>query len=283
MRDYKGLKDVDVKLILLSGSSITVDNIEIIPFTIEEIKNYGYSNYMQGLQLLSLTVEDFMSSVKDLEKRAILEVEKKNLRAFDFYAKLGGEDFKNILLVALSVLLRTDDIRFLDDNVLAIDFMKMGILHEDKYGMIHVDNDKLEDISEENIKLIHRENFDSIIEVIKLQNYLMKTEDMVDDEFKNPANEETRLLAEQIKKNREKVKAKKKAQDEDVDIDISDIISAVCSKSNSINKINVWDFTLYQVYDEYARLELIDNYDFSIKAMMAGAEKVDLKHWSSRL
>jgi len=283
MRDYKGLKDVDVKLILLSGSSITVDNIEIVPYTIEEIKNYGYSNYMQGLQLLSLTVEDFMSSVKDLEKRAILEVEKKNLKAFDFYSKLGGEDFKNILLVALSVLLRTDDIRFLDDNVLAIDFIKMGIIHEDKYGMIHVNDEKLEDVSEDNIKLIHGDNFDSIIEVIKLQNYLMKTDEMVDDEFKNPANEETRLLAEQIKKNRERVKAKKKAQDEDVDIDISDIISAVCSKSNSINKINVWDFTLYQVYDEYARLELIDNYDFSIKAMMAGAEKVDLKHWSSRL
>ncbi|QOV08241.1 putative tail assembly chaperone [Bacillus phage Kirov] len=285
MRDYKGLKDVDVKLILLSGSSITVDNIEIIPYTIEEIKNYGYSNYMQGLQLLSLTVEDFLDSVKDVEKRMILEVEKQNLRAFDFYSKLAGEDFKNILLVALSVLLRTDDIRFLDDNVLAIDFMKMGILYEDKYGMVHVDNEKLENISEDQLKLIHRENFDSIVEVIKMQNYLMKVSEKEDDEFKNPADEATRLLAEQIKKNRERVKAKKKLQndDDEDDIDISDIISAVCSKSNSINKLNVWDFTLYQVYDEYARLELIDSYDFSIRAMMAGAEKVDLKHWSSKI
>lgn len=283
MRDYKGLKDVDVKLILLSGSSITVDNIEIVPYTMEEIKNYGYSNYMRSLQLLSLTVEDFMDSVKDLEKRMILEVEKKNLKAFDFYVKLGGEDFQNILLVALSVLLRTDDIRFLDENVLAIDFMKMGVLYEDEFGMMQVNGEKLESISEDNIKLIHRDNFDKIVEVIKMQNYLMKMDDRTDDEFDNPANEETRLLAEQIKKNRERVKAKKKLQNEDVDIDISDIISAVCSKSNSINKINVWDFTLYQVYDEYARLELIDNYDFSIKAMMAGAEKVDLKHWSSRL
>jgi len=283
MRDYKGLKDVDVKLILLSGSSITVDNFEIIPYTLEEIKNMGYSQYMQGLQLLSLTVADFIDSVKDLEKRALLEVEKNKLKAFDFYSKLAGEEFQNILLVALSILLRTDDIRFLDENVLAVDFVKMGIIYEDEFGLIQVDSEKLENTPEDKIKLIHRENFDSIVEVIKLQNYLMKTEEKEDDEFKNPANEETRLLAEQMKKNREKVKKKKQMQDEESDIDLSDIVSAVCSKSNSINKTNVWGFTLYQVYDEYARLELIDSYDFSIRAMMAGAEKVDLKHWSSRI
>lgn len=283
MRDYKELKDVDVKLILLSGSSITVDNFEIIPYTLEEIKNMGYSQYMQGLQLLSLTVADFIDSVKDLEKRALLEVEKNKLKAFDFYSKLAGEEFQNILLVALSIVLRTDDIRFLDENVLAVDFVKMGIIYEDEFGLIQVDSEKLENMPEDKIKLIHRENFDSIVEVVKLQNYLMKTEEIEDDEFKNPANEETRLLAEQMKKNREKVKKKKQMQDEESNIDLSDIVSAVCSKSNSINKTNVWGFTLYQVYDEYARLELIDSYDFSIRAMMAGAEKVDLKHWSSRI
>lgn len=283
MRDYKGLKKVDINLILLSGSSITVDNFEIIPYTLEEIKNMGYSQYMQGLQLISLTVEDFIDSVKDLEKRALLEVEKSKLRTFDFYAKLSGEEFQNILLVALSILLRTDDIRFLDENVLAVDFVKDGIIYEDEFGLLQVDSEKLENTPEDKLKLIHRENFDSIVEVIKLQNYLMKADEKKDSEYDNPADEETRKLAEQMKKNREKVKEKKRLQEEDDEIDISDIVSAVCSKSNSINKTNVWGFTLYQVYDEYARLELIDSYDFSIRAMMAGAEKVDLKHWSSRI
>lgn len=283
MRDYKGLKKVDINLILLSGSSITVDNFEIIPYTLEEIKDMGYSQYMQGLQLISLTVEDFIDSVKDLEKRALLEVEKSKLRTFDFYAKLSGEEFQNILLVALSILLRTDDIRFLDENVLAVDFVKNGIIYEDEFGLLQVNSEKLENTPEDKLKLIHRDNFDSIVEVIKLQNYLMKTDEKKDAEYDNPADEETRKLAEQIKKNREKVKAKKRLQEEDDEIDISDIVSAVCSKSNSINKTNVWGFTLYQVYDEYARLELIDSYDFSIRAMMAGAEKVDLKHWSSRI
>src|SRR5690606_21056773 len=122
------------------------------------------------------------------------------------------------------------------------------------------------------------------ISVIKLQNYLEKPSEVTKEE--NPADEETRKLLEHMKKMREKVEAKKKRQREDDDennIDIADIISAVSSKSNSINKINIWNLTLYQLYDEYARLELIDNYDFSIKAMMAGADKVDLRHWSSKI
>ncbi|UUV45932.1 hypothetical protein [Bacillus phage vB_BanS-Thrax3] len=283
MRDYKELTDVDVKLILQSGSSIKVDNIDIKPYTLEEIKDYGYSKYMQSLQLISLTVDDFVDSVKDVEKRMILEVEKENLRTFDFYTVLGGDDFKQVLLSALSVLLRTDDIRFIDKNVLAIDFMKVGVLYEDEEGNIQTDDEKLENAVESELKLIHRDNFDSIVSVIKLQNYLMKPEDNKRED--NPADEETRALMEHMKKMREKVEAKKKQQqgEEDSDIDLADIVSAVCSKSNSINKLNIWNFTLYQVYDEYARLELIDNYIFSIKAMMAGAEKIDLRHWSSRL
>ncbi|AKQ08528.1 hypothetical protein PQE66_gp213 [Bacillus phage PBC2] len=284
MRDYKELTDVDIKLILQSGSSIRVDNIDIKPYTLDEIKDYGYSKYMQSLQLISLTVDDFVDSVNDIEKKMILEAEKENLRTFDFYTTLGGEDFKQILLTALSILLRTDDIRFIDSNVLAIDFMKIGVLYEDEEGYVQTDSEKLENAVESELKLIHRDNFDEIVSVIKLQNYLMKPEES--KRVDNPADEETRALMEHMKKMREKVEAKKRQQqesEEESDIDLADIVSAVCSKSNSINKLNIWDFTLYQVYDEYARLELIDNYIFSIKAMMAGAEKIDLRHWSSRL
>ena len=105
----------------------------------------------------------------------------------------------------------------------------------------------------------------------------------------NPVDEQTRKLMEEMEGFRKKVESKKKAQKmaeqggEDEDVDIADIISAVSSKSNSINRLNIWAYTLYQLYDEYSRLELIDNYDFSIRALMAGAEKVDLKHWSSKL
>ncbi|NFT30730.1 hypothetical protein FDF40_04470 [Clostridium sporogenes] len=282
------MPEEDLMLELLSGSKgcLNVGNLSIYPYTLQEIKDYGYSNYMLNLQWLSLTVDDFIKSVLDIEKRVYLEVEKSKLKTFDFYIKLGGEQMLDGLLVALAMIFKTDDVRVLGDSAIAVDFVKNGVLFEDENGEIITDEDRLEELDESEIKIITRDNFDDIVEAVKLQNYLKKPDKIKNDEM-NPADEETRKLMERMKELNEKVEEKKrqqkKAYGEDEEINISDIVSAVTTKSNSINKLNVWDHTLYQLYDEYARLELIDNYDFSIRAMMAGAEKIDLKHWSSKI
>ena len=282
---FKSINELDLKLTLLSGESINVENLEIAPYTIREICRYGYTNYMKNLQWISLSVDDFINSITDLEKKSYLEEQRSTLRAFDFYIKLGGVDVQRSLLATLGMVFKTDDVRVLDEGVVALNFVKLGIFYIDDEGEIQVNDEKLEELNENEVMIIHRENFDDIVNVVKLQNYLEKPSSKEELE-ENPADEEARKLMEHMRKMREKVEAKKnaqKSQDSDANIDISDIISAVSSKSNSINRLNIWDLTLYQLYDEYARLELIDNYDFSIRAMMAGAEKIDLKHWSSKL
>ncbi|AYP68254.1 hypothetical protein PQE75_gp225 [Bacillus phage vB_BcoS-136] len=281
---YNEMSELDLKIVLLGGGSIRVENLNVIPYKLGEIKDYGYTKYMKNLQWVSLSIDDFINSVLDLEKKIFLEQEKPNLKTFDFYIKLGGEELQKSLLRTLSMIFKTDDIRILSTGVIAIDFVKKGIITIDEYGEMTINEDVLESIGEDEITIITRDNFDDLTTVIKLQNYLEKPKS--DKSEENPVDEETKMLQEHMKKMREKVEAKKNRQRQDdgeSDIDISDIISAVSSKSNSINKLNIWELTLYQLYDEYARLELIDNYDLSIKAMMAGAEKVDLKHWSSKL
>jgi hypothetical protein len=281
---FKDMNEIDLKLSLLSGGGIQVGNLEIKPYTLKEIRNYGHSRYMGSLQWLSITVDDFINSVSDDNKRDILEKQREQLKAFDFYIKLGGKDFLEKLITGLKMVLKTNDVRFLDDGVIAVDFVKLGILNVDSNNeIVSMDSNKLDSLREDEIIIINRDNFDDIVNIAKLQNYLEKPQVKSED---NPADDETRKLMEHMKEMREKVEAKKKRQkqqDEGGDIDISDIVSAVSSKSNSINKLNIWSLTLYQLYDEYSRLELIDNYDFSIRAMMAGAEKVDLRHWSSKL
>jgi hypothetical protein len=283
---YKDMSEVDLKLTLLSGGTIDIDNLCVDPYILREIRDYGYTKYQENLQWVSLSVDDFINSIDDKEKKSFLEEQRKDLRAFDFYIKLGGTELFEALIKALGMIFRTDDVRVLNEGVIAVDFVKLGILVKNEEGNFEVNDDKLESLTEDEIKIVHRENFDDIIQVVKLQNYLEKPKAKVEEDF-NPANDEVRKLKEHMEKMRAKVDKAKKQQREDNgddrEVDIADIISAVSSKSNSINKLNIWDFTLYQVYDEYARLELIDNYDFSIKAIMAGAEKIDLKHWSSRL
>jgi hypothetical protein len=283
-KSFKELEEIDLKLELLSGSSIYAGNLEIIPYTLDEIREYGYSDYMTNLQWISVTVDDFISSIMDLEKRVTLQAERSNLKAFDFYMTLGGHELRENLMTALSMIFRTDDLQVLEDNYIAIDFMKQGILYEREDGSLAVDQKLFESIDHEDLRIVHRDNFDDIIEAIKLMNYLKKPAKKEADSD-NPVDAETKALMEHMQKLKEKVENKKKKakENEDGDIDIADIISAVSSKSPSLNKLNIWKLTIYQLYDEYSRLELIDNYDFSIRAMMAGAEKVELTHWSSKL
>lgn len=283
----RDIDELDLKLLLLSGSKLKVNNLEIKPYTFTEIKEYGYTNYMKNLQWVSLSVDDFIESVVDMENRIFLESERANLKTFDFYSKLGGQGMLNNLLVALKMIFRTNDIRVIDEGVIAINFEKLGILALDDDGELSINAENLEAIDEDKLLLIHRDNFDEVIEVVKLQNYLKKPQSNKGNKVEEHADEATRLLFEQMQRNEERVQQSKKRQEDDDDsnndIDIFDIISSVSTKSNSLNKLNIWELTLYQLYDEYARLELIDNYDFSIKAMMAGAEKIDIKHWSSKI
>ncbi|MFS0905805.1 hypothetical protein AB3N02_22540 [Priestia aryabhattai] len=287
MKDFKELHEIDLELELLSGSSLYVGNIEIPSYTLSEIKEYGYSDYMTSLQFISVDIEDFISSVHDMEKRIVLEQEKTNLKSYDFFMSLGGAELRDKTMTAIAMILKTNDLYIIDDSI-AVGFMEMGILVENEHGELVVDVDVLDITEQEDLKIVHRGNFDDIVEAVKLQNYLKRPVKKEKSDDDNPADEATRALMEQMKKMKEKVEQKKKKQreqegnDED-EVNIATIISAISSKSNSINKLNIWNFTIYQLYDEYSRLELIDNYDFSIRAMMAGAEKIELTHWSSKL
>lgn len=278
----KDFDELDLKLILQKGNAISVDGIEVEPHTIGEIVEFGYSKYMHNIQWVSLSIDDFMKSIAEADKREVLESQRDKLKTLDFYIQLGGQEMMQGLIESLSMILKTDDVRILEDGIIAVGFKEMGIFTVDDNGEYSVNGEILESINEEDLKIIHRDNFDEIIQAVKLQNFIKKPSEVKEDTYEDEA---TRKLAELMKKNAERVNNIKKNQsDSDEDgIDISDIISAVSSKSYSINELNVWELTLYQLYQKYSRLELIDNYDFSIKAMMAGAEKIDLKHWSSKL
>lgn len=277
------LNYTDLKMSLLRGSSMKVDDLDIKPYTLGEIEKKGYTNYMKTLQVLFITVEDFLRGITDVQQRMELELVKNELTVFDFLIKpeIGMTDN---MLQALSTILRTDDLYILDE-IIAVDFFKEGILYENEDGEVVTDDELFETLKEE-VKVVTRNNYDDIVKIAKYQNYLEK----VDGELSrddNPADEATKLLQEQMKKNQERVSKIKKAEKSNNSkvekTDFSDLISAVTAKSPTINKLNVWEYTLYQFYDEYARLETIDGYEFSVKAILAGAKDVEIKHWSSRV
>lgn len=273
---------LDMKMSLLRGSAMKVGNLEVKPYTLGEIESIGYSAYMKSLEPLFLTVEDFLKSIEDIEQRMELEAVKNELKVFDFLVKeeIGVREH---LMTVLSTVLRTDDIYILDD-IVAIDFFKNGILYTDDDGEIEIDDGLFKELKNE-LKVVDRDSYEEIAKIVKYQNYFEKIDGDI-KESDNPADEQTKLLMEQMKKNEERVKKlnkNKEAGDPKKNpVDFTDLISAVTAKSPTINKLNVWEYTLFQFYDEYSRLEIIDGYDFSIRAMIAGAKDFEIKHWSSR-
>lgn len=118
-------------------------------------------------------------------------------------------------------------------------------------------------------KKINRDNWSNICEIIQMQNCVKREK----SEDYNPANEEARKIIE-------KIKALKRENPIKELITLPSMISGIANKSNNLNILNIWDLTIYQLYDALNRLNLIDNYQFTLNGIYAGTvngEKINMK------
>lgn len=249
------MEQLDTKLKLLAGQGINVENYGVVnPLKLKEIISFGYSKYLQSLNILCSNFKDLLTDGLELdgEERAMFDE-----------------------ISPFQLLIYTDDLEF-------------TTLIESSYslflnGEAKIDRDKACIVIQQgdSTLVVDDKNNDNIINIIKLQNYLLNAED--NNSFK-PANDQTRKFKERLEKlKQEAQKYKSKEEQEESDIDIFDIISAVSSYSNTIDEFNFGELTIYQLYTKFKRIEMIDAYDLSIKSIMAGGQDVDLKHYTSKL
>lgn len=64
-------------------------------------------------------------------------------------------------------------------------------------------------------------------------------------------------------------------------ITLPDIITSLCACGVGYTMYNVWDLTIYQLYEAFERVQAKDKYDKEYAAILAGADpkKVKLKNW----
>lgn len=248
--DIKNIENsVDLRLNLLGGSSLFAENIEITPLKIRDIRDIGYSNYSRYLSILTLD-----------KKNLVDEEIAKNFSLIEIVLQAGVTELKDMFTDALCYFLNEDK----EDLLITSKAFVFGGVTE---------------LNPDDCRVIDKRNFQDIVQIIKYQNCVISPTEKYDP---NPANDKAKEILEKLKKSKEAVQKAKKSQSDD-DIDFADIVSSVSTKSNSYNKDTVWDMTIYQLYDEYKRLEAISGYEISIKAMMAGAKIDKLKHWSSKI
>jgi len=152
-------------------------------------------------------------------------------------------------------------------------FKEKVYFYED--GFLYIDHR----ICDDRNGIISDNNFDLIIETIKKSNCLKTNNE--DDDY-NPANDKAKEIADKIRKSREKVNKLKAKNNES--LDLFDIISAF-STYQKIDLDRVYEMTIFRFYDQFKRMQKINEYDISIQSLLHGADpkKVEIKNFVCRL
>lgn len=110
--------------------------------------------------------------------------------------------------------------------------------------------------------------FEDIKKVLKWQNCVKKEA----DEFANCINSKAEEIKQKILKGRKSLVSDKEQ------VHFSDLVSAVAAHgNNNLNITNIWNITMYQFNNQFARMQMIEDYDLNIRSLLAGASSNDVK------
>ena len=117
------------------------------------------------------------------------------------------------------------------------------------------------------IGVISKDNYHDVASVICQRNNI-KTKD-IGDSTKTKSKKALAIM-QKLKSGREKMAKTVKA---DKNMELGNIISAVANKSPSLNIINIWDLTIFQLWDCFGRLSNNNIYDINAASVSAWGDK----------
>ena len=105
-------------------------------------------------------------------------------------------------------------------------------------------------------------------------------------EERGPLKGKAAEIADKLRRNKEEVaRLKAKKNEGQPSTEIYELIASVCAHSTQYNLFNIWELSYYQFFDQFKRLQLDEEYEFSLKQILAGVDpkKLELLHWTSSI
>jgi len=247
------LTNEDKKARSLCGLPIPVGGVDVHPLKVKDVVLVGEDYYQYQLSLVTMFK-------KVIQIRSNLE----------------DSDFAQINDFVLLFYIVTMHPSIKDEVQLAIEFF----LSDGYKADINVDQLTIDiyNADDQLLAQFNEEQYLEFIEIIKHQNYL----DKQDDDDIRPADDAARELMEQRKRAREMIAKAKGHKGEK--LSLADYLSIASGKSLR-NNTHFLDITIYSFYNYLERLMLIENYDVSLKQILAGADakKIKIDHWAKKL
>lgn len=116
--------------------------------------------------------------------------------------------------------------------------------------------------------------FEKVKEVLNSLFLLERAEEEEEDRY---ASDAARRIAEKLKQGRQKV-AQHKGEDKTSGYILLNMVSGL-SVSLGVSIKEVLELTLYQMYDQFRRVQKKDEYERGMQAIIAGATDVELESW----
>lgn len=238
----------DTKLALILGRNIpipglcTVKQIKLVDISDPEL----FDKYHQYLSIISYNTDD----VVDL------------YGAREEYEKLSYDSRARI--DAFSLLISVDFFRAILGEALQF-FIEESIAFDQGIGGFFVCSGK------KKISIINSETYKDVRDLILKSNFIKAEKAENECVF---ANNKARAIFAKLKKGR---KAKKETGES---LSVADIVSSVSVQSNSYNLFNIRNLTIYQLYDQFYRLDTKTQIDVcSLKWAAWGTEPFDFSLW----
>jgi len=241
--------DTDVRLRLLKGDPIPLGRIGYIYLpSLGEITEIGYSNFLRY-------INTFAMNQKIIEKEGV------TYYSFLVEGSKISDDLKELAKESMSFFLN-EEVRY-SKSINAFYVLKYDEEEETKKTV-----------------LIDEESFNFLKQIVSLQIDIEEG----DAQEEKPADEKAKELLKKKREAKEKIAKAKQKQDITGNLDLADLVS-ILSTSSNMNILEVWRLTLYMFYNQFKRIQLLDEYETSLKALFAGAksDKVDLKDWRKHI
>lgn len=240
---------------LISPVPFTIQNVgSLKPYTLRDIAKLTYRVYSTYIALLNISPKDYCT--------------KANPDLTAWYEGLPEDQRSQLDMYDIAV--SSSDMQRSFSAILDFFFLETVIYHPTKDAFLLLGDESVV------TGMINKSNYTEICSIILQFNHIQARDDVNLSKVKNQKGLK-RYLEMQKQKENHRVKPRS-----DSNLDLGNIISSVCAMHNSINYTNVWDMTIYQLWDTFVRLRNLDVYVTSRTAVSVWGDKdnkFDFNSW----
>lgn len=241
---------------LLSPEPVQMPNVGgVISPTLREISSVGYNTYQYFLTILLMDLKTYLSMIGQPNALDSLPAhERDQISIFDL---LVSHEQSCILL----------------QNILNF-FIKENVVFSPSHGGFVCQD------GERPAGIVNKDNYADLCDIICQRNYIRFGSE---DSLSKVTNKKAQDIIKKLRKGRARQSKQTKP---DRNMELANIVSAIANKSHSLNIINIWDLTVYQVWDCFSRLSNNTIYDIQSMSVAAWGNKdnlFDASAWFQRM